>query len=100
MVRRKPEAREEAKPIRPERTGPIEPPPTIADLKAIGMTGVQVTCDFCQRSKAMAWDALGLPDEMLFPTIVHRRRFSCSACDRKGVTVVPDWRTYCPQGGG
>ena len=100
MVRRKPEPREEAKPVGPERTGPIASPPRIADLKAIGLGGVFVTCDFCPRSKAMTWDTLGLPDDILFPTIVQRRSFTCSVFERKARTVAPDWREYRPQGGG
>lgn len=43
MVRRKPEPREEAKPVRPERTGPIEPPPTIGSPKAHGLAGLRLS---------------------------------------------------------
>lgn len=58
---------------------PIEAP-TIADLKASGLTGVYSVCRACQHSGAVAFDAIGLPDETLFPDIGRARRFRCSAC--------------------
>lgn len=100
MVRRKPESREQAKPVRPAREGPLKPPPTIADLKRDGLTGVFVTCTFCQRSKPLAWDDLGVADEALFPTVADRRSFTCSGCGGRGVSIMPDWRGYKPAGGG
>ncbi len=102
MVRRKPEPREQAKPVRPERAGPTEPPPTIAAPKTISLTGIHVTCPRanCRRSKPMTWEQLALPDDLLFPRVVEKKRFACSACNGKAVNITPDWRQYRPQGGG
>ena len=67
------------------------PPPTIGDLKAQGVKGVIAICDECPRpSTTKSWDAIGLPDETEFPSIVHRRQFRCETCGAAG-RIMPDW---------
>jgi hypothetical protein len=41
----------------------LDSPPTIAHLKASGLTGVCTVCRACRNSGAVAFDAIGLPDE-------------------------------------
>jgi hypothetical protein len=78
----------------------LDPPPTIAHLKAQGLTGVCPVCRACQHSDAVAFDAIGLPEETLFPDIARTRRFRCSACGARDCAVVPDWRGYRASGMG
>jgi hypothetical protein len=82
-------------------TPPI-PPPTIGHMKMLGLAGVWVTCtrDRCHRDVALGFDQLGLPDDLPFPEIGARRRFVCSACGSKAVSVTPDWREYRARGMG
>jgi hypothetical protein len=66
------------------------------------VAGVWVSCtrDGCKRSVALGFDQLGLPDDLLFPQIPARRRFVCSGCGAKTVSVTPDWRAYGARGMG
>ena len=77
-------------------------PPTIGSSKTEGLTGVWVTClhPDCRRSVALEWDRLGLPDDTPFLEIGARRRFVCSGCGSREVSVTPDWREYRAQGMG
>lgn len=74
--------------------------PTIADLKASGLTGVHTVCRACQHSGAVPFDVIGLADETLFPNIGRARRFRCSACGARNIAVVPDWSGYRAPGMG
>jgi hypothetical protein len=67
--------------------------PTIAAMKAKGLTGVCSVCRACQHSGAVAFDAIGLPDKTPFPDIGGARRFRCSACGARDFAIVPDWRS-------
>ena len=80
----------------------MPPPPTIADLRRMGLAGVWITCDHahCGRQTAVSWADLGLPDETFFPDIHKLKRYRCSACGGRAFRVDPDWRAYHPQGGG
>jgi hypothetical protein len=84
-----------------DSSGQPPPPPTIGKLKSMGLAGVWVSCTRagCQRSVAPGFDQLGLPDDLLFPEIPARRRFICSGCGAKTVSVTPDWREYRALGG-
>jgi hypothetical protein len=68
--------------------------PTIAHLKAGGLTGVCPVCRACQHSGTVAFDVIGLPDETPFPDIGRARRLRCSACGARNCAVVPDWQCY------
>jgi hypothetical protein len=72
----------------------LDPPPTIAHLKAQGLTSVCPVCRACQHSGAVAFDALRLPDETPFPDIGRARRFRCSACGARDCAVAPNWQRY------
>jgi len=74
--------------------------PTIASLKAGGLTGVLPVCRACHHSGAVAFDAIGLPDDTPFPRIAGARRFRCSGCGARDYAVVPGWRGYRAPGMG
>ncbi len=75
-------------------------PPTIADLKRMGLTGVLPLCRDCKHSGAVAFDALHLPDDTPFPLILRARRFRCEHCGSRDCQVTPDWRNYRASGMG
>jgi len=71
---------------------PMKPhSPTIAHLE-----GLFVTCAnaACLHSKPFTFAALGLADDVQFPSISRCRRFVCTQCGGKTVNVAPDWRTH------
>lgn len=76
------------------------PPPTILDLKTMGVTGAVVSCTGCGRMNVIAWDGLRLADDTPFPDVSRLKRFACAGCGSKSVGVMPDWAGYRPQGGG
>ena len=65
------------------------PPPTIANLKAQGVAGFSVTCNFrpCFHSAVLSFDAVGVADGEEFPSITDRRRFVCSKCGGRSVSI-------------
>ena len=77
-------------------------PPTIGKLRAMGLEGMWVHCARagCGHSAALAFDRLGLPDDVPFPEISPRRRFTCSGCGAVASAVTPDWREYHASGMG
>ena len=66
-------------------------PPTIAHLNGHGLVGLFVICDnpHCLHAAPFTFAALGLPDELPFPTIGRRRRFVCTHCGGRRVSVSP-----------
>jgi hypothetical protein len=74
-------------------------PPDIAHFKGHGLRGVLITCTNCTRMSVMGWEKLGLPDSTPFPDIDRLKRFACSACGSKAVTIAPDWTACRPKGG-
>lgn len=77
-----------------------EPPPTIGALKTLGVTGVLPLCRDCKHGGAVAFDALGLPDDTPFPQVLGLRRFRCQNCGSRDCHVTPDWRNYRASGMG
>ena len=75
-------------------------PPTIAALKKMGLTGIDVVCirEGCRHSGSIEWDRLKLPDDTQFPTIISKSRFQCQKCGNRSVQVVPDWSGYRASG--
>jgi hypothetical protein len=75
-------------------------PPTIAHLKGHGLEGLFVTCANAARQHSVpsTFAALGLDDEAEFPTISHRRRFVCTRCSGRIVSLMPDWRKHNASG--
>lgn len=78
---------------------PPGPPPTVASLKAMGVTGAVVGCTNCRRDKILSFEALGVADDLAFPMIA-RMKLVCSHCGAAAPTVIPDWSGYRPSGGG
>ena len=76
-----------------EREPPL-PPPTVGYLRGMGLTGLFVTCDRCQHSEAITFDALTLPADLAFPAVKQARRFVCSRCSGRAVFIMPDWRGH------
>jgi hypothetical protein len=61
-----------------------------------------VTCGdaACLWSAYFDFDALKLPEEMIFVHVPRVRRFVCSRCGGRTVSVMPDWRQHAAQGNG
>ncbi|MDD5277709.1 MAG: hypothetical protein PHR16_16705 [Methylovulum sp.] len=80
-------------------SGPL---PTVGDTRAQGITALSVTCESpnCRWSSYSAFDALRLPDDMVFVEIPRHRRFVCSRCGGRRVGVMPDWRQHRARGDG
>jgi hypothetical protein len=78
-------------------TGPL---PTIGDTRREGMSTFSVTCarPNCLHAAYFEFGALSLPDDMTFVHIPKHRRFVCSRCAGREVTVMPDWRQHSAQG--
>ena len=77
-------------------------PPSISDLRRMGLTGIHVTCTgpSCQHGGVVAWDRLSLSEDMAFPEIQTPRRFRCQACGSVSVHIIPDWSAYRASGRG
>jgi len=43
---------------------------------------------------AFSFDALGLADDVPFPSITRCRRFVSTQCGGRAVNVMPDWRAH------
>jgi hypothetical protein len=76
------------------------PPPTIARLKLKGADAFRVTCAraFCLHSGFVSFAAAGVEDHAPFPSIAERRRFLCTRCGSRAITIMPDWRNHKAQG--
>lgn len=70
--------------------------PTIADIRQMGMSGFVLDCagHYCHHHARIEFDALRLPDDLIFLDILKARRFVCATCGGRGVTVRPDWLQY------
>lgn len=77
-------------------------PPTIGDLKAIGLTGALIWCvnSDCGRSATVSWEKIGLPDATPFPSVVKRKRFVCAGCGSTKASAIPDWSGHRASGTG
>jgi hypothetical protein len=82
----------------PAKTPPPTPP-TIAHLRAMGLTGLSVTCGRadCHHAVDLRFDALGQADETLFAEIVQRRRFTCTRCGSGRVHLMRADSAVCKQ---
>jgi hypothetical protein len=77
------------------------PPPTIARLKSMGADKFRVTCAraFCLHSGFVSFTAAGVEDQAPFPSIAERRRFVCTSCGSRQVSIMPeDWRNHNASG--
>jgi len=75
-------------------------PPTIAGLKAQGADAFRVTCaqSFCLHSAFLTFAAVSVDDAAEFPSITERRRFICTLCGGRAVSIMPDWRKHRARG--
>ncbi|MGB8278411.1 MAG: hypothetical protein WCF20_10845 [Methylovirgula sp.] len=80
----------------------ISEPPTIAHLKDHGLEGLFITCanPHCLHAAPFTFVALGLADDLPFPSIARRRQFLCTQCGGRAVNVSPDWRAHRAYGAG
>jgi hypothetical protein len=62
----------------------------------MGVTAFRVTCDqmVCRHSAFVAFASAGVVDGVEFPAIAERRRFVCSYCGGRAVSIMPDWRGH------
>lgn len=74
-------------------------PPSIADLKSDGVNGAVVSCTNCHRATVVSWADMRLDDFTQFPDVARLKRFGCSNCGSKAVTIMPDWLGLKPHGG-
>jgi hypothetical protein len=60
------------------------------------MTGFLVQCSslHCCHEKRIEFDALKLPDDLVFLDIPKVRRFVCEKCGGTQVSVSADWSEY------
>jgi len=85
--------------VREPYTGPL---PTVGDTRREGISSLRVTCGnaACVWSAYFDFDTLKLPEEMIFVQVPCFRRFVCSRCGGRAVSVMPDWRQYAASGNG
>ena len=68
---------------------------TIANMRALGVTSLFVTCE-CGRETVL--DASDWPGAIEIPAI--RRMLKCTGCGERPVDVRPDWKEYSAPGNG
>jgi hypothetical protein len=66
----------------------------------MGADGFRVTCAHadCLHSAFVTFAAAGVDDRAPFPSIAERRRFVCTCCGGRAVSITPDWRGHGAQG--
>ena len=88
-----PDPREHPPRTKPEPyTGPL---PTVGNCRGHGMTGFFVDClgPHCHARRRFTFEDVGAADDEVFVDIPKRRRFRCSRCGSRKVTVTADWPT-------
>lgn len=73
---------------------PGMPLPTVEHDRGHGITSLIVYCaagTVCPHSKVFTFDELRLTDDMVMVNIPRRRRFVCSKCGSRKVTVRSVW---------
>jgi hypothetical protein len=71
------------------------PAMTLGNMRALGITSIDVTCA-CKREAIV--DASGWPDAIEIPELCWRLK--CSECGDRPVDVRPDWTQYRASGNG
>jgi hypothetical protein len=66
----------------------------------MGLTAFSVWCTRCRHAGRFTFDALALPDNLVFVDIPRARRFLCTGCGARSPAVIPDWRGYVASGTG
>ena len=64
--------------------------PTIGQVRPEGLHGVIVECERigCGNRRKLSFDALGLPDLVVFIEITKHRGFRCHCCGSRKVRIV------------
>jgi len=77
-------------------------PPTVAHLKSMGRSAFNVTCAQanCLHSASVTFATADIGDQTPFPSIAERRRFICTRCGSRAVSIMPDWRNHKASGVG
>jgi hypothetical protein len=73
---------------------PGMPLPTVAHDRAHGITSLIVYCSagiVCPHSKAFTFEELRLTDDMVMGHIPRHRRFVCTRCGSRRVTIRSVW---------
>ena len=73
---------------------------TIADIRVLGINGFGVTCSHCYRTRKFGFDELRLEARVVFSHIPHVRRFVCTGCGWRKVSMMPDWLQVSLRGDG
>jgi hypothetical protein len=78
------------------------PPPSIAKLKSMGVDAFRVTCSHgsCFHSAFVTFTTARVDDQAQFPSIIERRRFVCTRCGGRAVSIMPDWSGHSASGVG
>jgi hypothetical protein len=76
------------------------PSPTIARLKSMGANAFSVTCAqaSCLHLAFVTFAVAGVDVRAPVLSIADRRRFVCTQCRGRAVSIVPDWRNYRASG--
>jgi hypothetical protein len=77
------------------------PLPTVAHDREHGITSLRVYCAaglVCPHSRVFTFDELSLPDDMALLHIPRYRRFVCTQCGSRKVTIRSVWPDRKPTG--
>jgi hypothetical protein len=76
------------------------PPATITDLRRIGLSAFNIECAelYCYHQARIEFDTPGLPDELSTLDATKHRRFVCTKCGARKVTVHACWRDFSALG--
>lgn len=80
---------------------PGVPLPTVAHDRGHGITSLRVYCAaglVCVHWKDFSFEELRLTDEMIMLHIPHLRRFVCTKCGSRKVTIRSNWPARKPAG--
>ena len=73
---------------------------TTAYVRSQGIGRFGVTCSHCFRTRKFGFDELRLEAGVAFSYIPRVRRFVCTRCGWRTVSVMPDWTEVSLRGDG
>lgn len=76
------------------------PPATIADLRRIGLSAIEVICSApnCWHTARVPFEQLGVQEDVYMIDLPKLRRFTCQHCGSTQVRIMPDWSDYAAAG--
>lgn len=76
--------------------------PTIRHYLDIGITRCSVICSRvgCFHSGTVTFERIALSGETILRDIPRYRRFHCTMCGERRVSIEPEWLEYRPPGSG